>query len=819
MTKRLTGILLLGLFLATASSAGEWTQFRGPDRSGVAQETDLARSWSEDGPRELWRRPLGEGYSAIVVSDGRLYTLYAEGEDELVTSLRADDGSEVWRHRIGRRFVSVWGNGPRATPSIDEETVYALSSYGRLEALGIEDGEPRWAVEIGKELGEPLRSPYPAAEAEGQVTGPFLGYCSSPLLEGDLLIVYTGAGEGRSLVAFDKRSGKPRWTSLSNELTESSPVAVTIRGERQVVVVVPNEIVAVRSTTGEVLWRHPWARATVAVPVFLPPDRIFFSAPNDVGAVLLAVGDASVEEVWRAPRMRNNWQSSLRIGSAIVGFDNATLRALGDDGKPLWGKRGLGRGTVVAADGLLFVLSERGTLTLAEWSPEGFLETGSSQVLTGNSWTSPTIAEGRIFLRNHEEIVALDLRHGPPETDIGSLAYRAPAEVADPLTAEDVIDRCVEALGGEAAWKAVESLDITCHHTSFGSTKPCRIRRKRPNLYRFDYNEISAPRTDVFDGENAWWQTAIPIISRATWPVPVPKPYPRVFRRDAELEMPFLRHREKAARITFSGTSRLEGEPFLELRLERPDGEEERWFLDPETFLPAVRVTQGVYHGYVTEERNNFSDYRTVDGGIVLPFSVETELGNDVRELVLEKVLVNATIDDAVFFRPIPEGMERLRSLAGRWHVRIQSHDDPSFHYERDKPWSVDETTSVIRSLDGASLLQEEIEITTARPRHQRRLYTWDRFRRIYRLASFDTFSNHLDILEGHFDEESRLITTDISTGTPVEIRAQKRFLREVLYDITADSFRLDREFSLDGGESWVPEIRFEYSRIREPEP
>ncbi len=421
-TGRNSLILAIWLCAAAASPAADWPQLRGLDGTGIAPEAGLSRSWAESGPKVLWRRPLGEGFAGVSVAGDQLYTLFAVAADEFAAGYRVADGAELWRRRIGEKFVDHWGNGPRATPAVNGDTVYALASHGTLFALRTGDGEVIWQADLEERFGSPNRPvEFDEGVPSGDVElGPYWGFCASPLVEGDLVIVHTGSGGGSSLVALDKRSGETRWQRFDHPASYSSPFAATIGGRRQVIVAMANEIVSV-TPAGEVLWRHPWARFNVSQPVFLPPDRLFFSSANDVGAVLLAVrdGDGGVEafELWREPRMRNNWQSSVSHRETIVGFDNATLKLLSAGGEVLWARRGLGKGTLVLADDLLFVLGDRGVLTLAEWSTESFRPAGRLEVLSGTTMTAPTVAQGRLFLRDHQEMVCLDLKSGPAAGD------------------------------------------------------------------------------------------------------------------------------------------------------------------------------------------------------------------------------------------------------------------------------------------------------------------------------------------------------------------------------------------------------------------
>lgn len=394
-----------------------WSQFRGPDRSAVSSEVGLRRSWADAGPTELWRRPLGEGFSGIVVADGRLFTLFADGDGEFAGSFHVKDGSAVWKRRIGDKFVGEWGNGPQATPTLDGDTLYVLGTRGELWALSANRGDVKWRLDFNEEFGTAkvmfeLKDQLPP---ESGRSGTF-AHSSSPIVFDDLLIVYTSAGDGKSMVGLDKHSGEVRWTALAHPTSNSSPISVSIGGRRQVVMVLSNEIVSL-TASGDVLWRFPWTPVvTVSQPVFVSPDMIFVSTIYDVGAAAVRIsggdGGFQPEPAWRQPYMRNSWSSSVYDDGYIYGFDKSTIRCLSAaSGEQMWAKRGYGVGTLLIADGLLFMLSERGLLVLAEATPERFQEAGKVQALTGRCWTVPSLFDGKLFLRNHEEVLCLDLKH------------------------------------------------------------------------------------------------------------------------------------------------------------------------------------------------------------------------------------------------------------------------------------------------------------------------------------------------------------------------------------------------------------------------
>ena len=382
-------------------SGTDWPQFRGLEQNGVSPEKGLLRSWPASGPKVVWKKPIGAGFSTFTAMGDALYTMAAEGESEMAYRLRAADGEVVWRVGIGPLFPEVFGDGPRATPLVEKDVVYMLSATGRLHALATKDGQRLWEVDLVKDLGSAI---------------PDRGFGSSPVIDGDLLLLQAGASEGRAVVALDKKTGKVRWSALKGEPGYPTPLAVTIDGVRQYVFVRTAEadIISILPD-GKVHWQYAWKGGAIASPLFLPPNRIFASATDDVGAVLLEIGRTdgkpTVREVWTNRLMRNHFSSSVLYEGHIYGFDNATLKCLvATTGEQKWVQRGYGKGSLIAADGLLYILSDQGQLILAEATPAGFQEKGRIQVLEGRTWTAPVLSNGRLYLRNDKEMIALDVR-------------------------------------------------------------------------------------------------------------------------------------------------------------------------------------------------------------------------------------------------------------------------------------------------------------------------------------------------------------------------------------------------------------------------
>ncbi|MFQ5350016.1 MAG: PQQ-binding-like beta-propeller repeat protein, partial [Thermoanaerobaculia bacterium] len=348
--------------LDTAAAAGDWPQWRGPNRDAVSPERRLRRTFQPGSPPILWRIPVGGGFSSVSIWQGRLYTLWDEGDSELLVGLEAATGRELWRHRLGASYSSSWGNGPRSTPAVDDGVVYAVSARGELHAVAAADGRPLWSHHLESEYGGTI---------------PEYGYSSSPMVEGDKLFVEAGGKDNRAFLAFDKSTGEVVWTSQSDAAAYSSPLAITVDGVRQIVFYSASGLFALAPADGRPLWKHDWESrcpatgipTNVASPIFIPPDKVFISNGygTETGSAVLRIvhrGDRfTTETAWRSESMRNVLNSSVLLEGHIYGFDRGILKAIdAATGEERWKARGFERGSLIAADGQLIVLGERGKL-------------------------------------------------------------------------------------------------------------------------------------------------------------------------------------------------------------------------------------------------------------------------------------------------------------------------------------------------------------------------------------------------------------------------------------------------------------------------
>ena len=399
-------VLMTLAVAATVASAGEhdWPTFRGSEGNGISKETGLLDKWPEAGPKVVWRRTLGEGFSGISVVDDRIYTAYARQKLDYAACLDATTGKEIWSVAMGNKFLDDQGGpGPRSTPVIENGVGYFLSSQGNLLALDTASGKKLWSRDLVSELGAGI---------------PKWGISTTPLIEGNLLLVDVGGKPGKSLVAFDKKSGETIWTSHTDIAGYSTPIAITVGGVRQIIFFTGSRMISVSPKDGGIYWEVPWKTSydvNAAVPVFVAPDRIFVSSGYDHGAAMMRViagdGEAKVEELWKTRAMKNQFSTSVLIDDHLYGFDDKTLKCIDvKSGATLWRKRGFGHGSLVYADGHLTVLGDRGKLALVEATAKEYRQKGVVEILEGKCWTVPTISNGQLFIRNETEILALNVK-------------------------------------------------------------------------------------------------------------------------------------------------------------------------------------------------------------------------------------------------------------------------------------------------------------------------------------------------------------------------------------------------------------------------
>jgi outer membrane protein assembly factor BamB len=386
---------------AVAAWATDWPQWRGIHRDGMSPETGLLKQWPESGPKLVWKATgLGEGFSAFSVVKDRLFTQGQRGDQEYVMAFDTATGKKVWETKNGRSYRESRGNGPRGTPTTDGDRLYAMAADGNLVCLRVADGKVVWEIDSMKEF-------------DGNV--PHWGISESALVDGEKLIVTPGGSKG-GVVALNKMTGKLLWKAQTDGAGYSSPIIVESGGTKQYVTLTSKAAVGVAAKDGELLWRYDKVSnrtANIATPIY-KDGMIFVSTDYGTGCALLKVNDkGSAQEVYFNKDMRNHYSSSVLVGDYLYGFSSQILTAMNfKTGDVAWRDRSVGKGSVTYADGMLYVYGEKGTVGLVEATPKSYHEISRFQINPGdyNTWTPPVIADGKMYLREQDNLYCYDVK-------------------------------------------------------------------------------------------------------------------------------------------------------------------------------------------------------------------------------------------------------------------------------------------------------------------------------------------------------------------------------------------------------------------------
>lgn len=402
------GRLAVFAVVIASSSAGinaaDWPQWRGPARDGKSSETGLLKSWPAGGPKLVWKtQGLGEGYSSFSVVQGRLFTQGQRGDREFVLALDVNTGKKLWETLTGRPFREQRGHGPRGTPTIDGDRLYALAADGTLVCLETATGKQVWSVNV-------------VDRYRGQVL--HWGISESPLVDGDRVIVMAG-GRGASIVALDKRDGKLLWQSQSDQAGYSSAIVFDWGGIHQIATFTGQAAVGLAAKNGELLWRYEKVSnrtANIATPIF-SDGHVFVSSAYGTGCALLKLttdgGGVKASEVYFSRDMKNHYNSSVLVGDYLYGYNDAILTAMKfRSGEVAWRDRSVGKGSLIYAEGNLYCLSENGVMGLVEATPAGYREKSRFEISRGEfpTWTPPVIANAKLYLREQDNLYCYDIK-------------------------------------------------------------------------------------------------------------------------------------------------------------------------------------------------------------------------------------------------------------------------------------------------------------------------------------------------------------------------------------------------------------------------
>lgn len=402
-----TRVLLTVLLASIPLAAADWPQFLGPSRNGIYAGLPLNDKWPSSGPRVVWRRQIGQGLSGPVVTGKRLILFHRVDDREIVESYDALTGAPQWRHAYPTSYRDDFGfdEGPRAVPVVADGIVYTYGAEGKLSAIDIATGKPLWTVDAMREF---------------DVDKGFFGAAGSPLVEGGKVIANIGGRKG-GIVAFDARTGKVMWTATTDAASYSSGIAATLLGRRYALFLTRAGLVGLDPSTGQVRFQRAWrarqaASVNAATPVVVG-NTIFVSAEYGPGAGALQFDGTKLVDLWTSDDvLSNHYATSVFHEGTLYGFHGRqefgpVFRAVDlQTGKVLWSTGRFGAGSVTLAGNRLVIMRESGELVLAAASPKSFQQSAAAQILPATVRAYPALADGVLYVRNDNTLIAVDLR-------------------------------------------------------------------------------------------------------------------------------------------------------------------------------------------------------------------------------------------------------------------------------------------------------------------------------------------------------------------------------------------------------------------------
>ena len=407
-------IVLVALVLLTSrtpvlAQSSDWPQWGGPQRNFKSETKGFASTWPASGPRRLWQRELGEGYSGIAAERTMLFTMYRKGENEIAIALDAATGKTLWEYSYAAPFSAAYdmsnGPGPHATPLVTGNFVFTSGATGKLHCLDKKTGKLLWSHDLINEFHGTLR---------------VNGYSCSPVAYKDKIVMMVG-GQASSLIAFNQKDGSVVWKKHDFKNSTSSPMVINVDGQDQLVAFMYGEVVGVDPNNGNLLWTQPHPveyGLNTSTPVWGSDNLLFISSGYDGGSRVIKLtraGDkTTTEELWAHRLMRIHFSNAIRVGDVVYGssgdFGPAPFTAIDvKTGKVLWRNRTFPRASVLLADGRFIILDEDGHLLLATATAEGLTVTSKVELLGHQSWTVPSLAGTRLYLRDRKNVMALEL--------------------------------------------------------------------------------------------------------------------------------------------------------------------------------------------------------------------------------------------------------------------------------------------------------------------------------------------------------------------------------------------------------------------------
>jgi outer membrane protein assembly factor BamB len=399
----MTGVLLLQL----GASAEDWPQWRGADRTGISAETGLLQEWPEGGPKLLWTaQGVGEGFSSVAVADGKIYTLGDVDGASQVIAVSENDGSVLWKAKVGEAGGHKGYPGTRSTPTVDGGQVFALNQHSDLACIDAQSGKVIWTKNLVDEFGGKMMSNWK--------------YSESPLVDGDRVLVTPGGKDG-AVVALDRKTGKKIWQT--SEWTDpagySSVIVATLHGVRQYLQLTGKSVAGIDPESGKLLWKadREGKTAVITTPV-VDGDVVFVTSAYGVGCNAFRISkdgsDWSTEELYANKDIANHHGGVVLLDGHVYGATGGTFRCLQvADGDLVFKERSAGKGATMYADGRFYLRAEQGSMALIKASPDGYEEVSrfdQPKRSKRQAWAHPVVANGKLYLRDQGILLCFDVR-------------------------------------------------------------------------------------------------------------------------------------------------------------------------------------------------------------------------------------------------------------------------------------------------------------------------------------------------------------------------------------------------------------------------
>jgi outer membrane protein assembly factor BamB len=399
-------------------------QYFGPNRDGIVTNAHLSRDWNSTPPKQLWRQPIGSGWSAFAVVAGRAYTQEQRGESECATCYDLLTGRLIWAHSNAVHFIQ-WqsGDGPHATPTVHQGALFTMGAAGTLECLDATTGRSIWSHNVLN---------------ENKLPNLTWGTSDSPLVFDDTVVVTGGQCPGPTVLAYRRSGGKLLWSAGIDKASYASPILTTLAGRRVVLSCNAASLTAHDPASGEILFDYPWTNdkwPKASQPVVIDGNQVFLSAGYGSGCMLLQVkagdhGKLAVTQLWKNLRMKTQFNSVAARNGFLYGLDDGMLACVEiSTGERKWKEGRYGSGQSLLVDDLALIQCETGDVVLANATPDNGKELGRIAALKSKTWNHPTLAGRYLLVRNGEEAVCYQLPEAIMDlraTDLGGTQHHVP---------------------------------------------------------------------------------------------------------------------------------------------------------------------------------------------------------------------------------------------------------------------------------------------------------------------------------------------------------------------------------------------------------